>query len=89
MRGFLALIVIIVLGLVVASATGLINLTSSGKLEAPKIETTGGSVPSVEVNTGKINIGTENKSVEVPTVKTEEKTVKVPTIGVEKAKDAQ
>ncbi len=89
MRGLLALIVIIVLALVVASATGLINLTSNGKLEAPKIEAKGGSVPDVSVNTGKINVGTENKSVDVPTVKTEEKTIKVPTIGVEKAKDSK
>jgi len=89
MRGLLALIVIIILGLVVASATGLINLTSSGKLEAPKIEAKGGSVPNVDVNTGKINVGTENKSAEVPTVKTEEKTIKVPTVGVEKAKGSQ
>ena len=86
MRGLLALIVIVVLGLVVASALGLINLNTSGKLEAPKIEASGGSVPDVDVNTGKINVGTESKSVEVPTVKTEEKKIDVPTIGVEKAK---
>ena len=89
MRGLLALIVIVVLGLVVASALGLINLTSSGKLEAPKIEAKGGSVPNVDVNMGKINVGTEAKSVDVPTIKTEEKTIKVPTIGVEKAKDSK
>jgi hypothetical protein len=89
MRAFLGLIVIVVVGLVIASALGLINFTSSGKLEAPKVQTVGGSVPDVSVNTGKINIGTENKSVAVPTVKTEEKTVKVPVIGVEKAKDSQ
>ncbi len=89
MRGLLALIVIVVLALVVASATGLINLTSSGKLEAPKIQATGGSVPNVDVNTGKITVGSKNESVTVPTVKTEEKTIKIPTIGVEKAKGSQ
>jgi hypothetical protein len=89
MRALLGLIVIIILGLVVASSLHLINFTTSGKLEAPKVQTVGGSVPNVEVNTGKINIGTENKSVAVPTVKTEEKTVKVPSISVEKAKDSQ
>lgn len=88
MRTALSIVAVIVVALVVASATGLINLTSHGKLEAPKIEAKGGSVPDVDVNTGKVNVGTKATSVDVPTVKTEEKTIKVPTIGVEKAKDA-
>ena len=83
MRTLLGIIIVVVLALVIASYTGLINFgTRGGSL--PSIQTSGGSLPKVDVETAKLHVGTTNTSVSVPTVKTEKKNVEVPTIGVEK-----
>ena len=81
----LFLLFLIAMGVAVF-AFGLVRVdqTSSGSL--PKVETSGGSLPSFSVDTAKVDVGTRTKSVGgVPdvTVGTKQKTVEVPTIHVE------
>ena len=54
--------------LIVGFATGLLNMSTSGNLEAPKVAVTGGEVPNVDVNAADINVGTKSVTVEVPDV---------------------
>lgn len=82
----LILLVVAVAALVLAFATGLINLSGG---EAPRVAVEGGEVP--EVNTGEVVVGTTETTVDVPDVDvdvTSEKTeVDVPVIGVRKAEE--
>lgn len=65
----LLILVLVVLALaVVAWLTGLIDFDASGELEAPKVEVTGGEVPSVDVDTADIDVGTKTETIEVPTI---------------------
>ncbi len=71
MRALLVLVGLFALVLVALMAFGLISV---GGGEVPTVSVQGGQAPSVDV--GRIDVGTVNKTVEVPT------------ISVEKAKDA-
>lgn len=84
--------IIVIVGLVVAAfAFGLVNIDQVGTGSMPKVklETTAGEAPKFDVTTAKIDLGTKQESVNVPTVDvgTKEKTVTVPTISMEPAKD--
>lgn len=76
---WLILVVIIVALVVAAFAFGFVNIdqTQTTKLPDVKVETSGGQAPAFDVDTAKIDVGTETKTIEVPTVT------------MEKAKDAK
>ena len=61
-------IAVAVLILVVGFATGLLNMSTSGNLEAPKVAVSGGEVPNVDVNAADVDVGTKTVTVEVPDV---------------------
>ena len=62
---------------------GLLTLqTKPGSL--PSVSVNGGSAPTVDANLATVSLGTENKTVDVPTVGTTEKTIAVPTLTVSK-----
>ncbi|WP_066819598.1 hypothetical protein [Sphingomonas mali] len=83
MRFLLALVGLAALILIALLAFGMITINGkSGSLPTVKLE--GGQAPEVNANMATVNFGTENKTVEVPTVTTTSKTIKVPTISVEK-----
>lgn len=67
-RTILIVAVVIVVGLGIAFAAGLFSIDSSGSLKAPTISAQGGEVPNVQVNTADIDVGSETRTVEVPTV---------------------
>jgi anti-sigma-K factor RskA len=72
--------ILVVAALVVAAfAFGFINIdqTKTAKLPDVKVETSGGQAPAFDVDTAKIDVGTK------------EETIKVPTVTMEKAKDAE
>lgn len=86
----LALLVIV--GLIIAAfALGLVNVDqlSSGKAPGVKVETTGGELPTFDVDTATVDLGQKEKTVQVPTIDVGSKdaTVTVPTVDVEPAKD--
>ena len=80
------------------SATALLGAcdvkkTQEGNVTLPKYEvekTKSGDVtlPKYEVTPPKVEVGTTEKTITVPTVKTEEKTITVPTVTVTPAKDS-
>lgn len=55
----------------VAFATGLLNLNTSGDLEAPQVSVTGGELPKVEVDAADISVESKSVMVEVPEVRVE------------------
>lgn len=87
--GWLIALIIIVAAVVAAFAFKLINIDQLTSGSLPKVETTGGSLPKFQVDTAKLDVGTKDTTVKVPTVQTEDKTVTLPTIHVEKADAAK
>ncbi len=61
-------VLLAVLGLGGAWAAGLFNVDTSGKLETPKVTVQGGEMPNVQVETADIDVGTKEKTIDVPTV---------------------
>jgi hypothetical protein len=74
MRAILILLGLAALALVVMLGTGMLNLNMQG-----------GSLPKVTAETGRIDVGSTNKSVELPTVEMKDATVSLPTIDVKPA----
>lgn len=70
-------VILIIVALVVAAfAFGFINIdqTKTAKLPDVKVETSGGQAPAFDVDTAQIDVGTEKKTIEVPTVSMEKAT---------------
>ena len=84
-RFILTILVLVVLAMIVAVATGFVDLTSSGQLRAPKVNVTaqGGEVPKLDVDTKEVVVGTTEKTVGVPKIGIEQSKINVPTIGVQ------
>lgn len=74
MRGILILLGLVAVALVVMIGTGMLNINMQG-----------GSLPKVSAETGRIDVGSTNKSVELPTVEMKDATVSLPTIDVKQA----
>lgn len=55
------------------------KVTQSGEL--PKVSVSGGQAPKVDLDSKKVVVGTETKTVKVPKVETEEKKISVPVVG--------
>jgi len=62
--GVLAIAVVIAL----AVAFNFVNFDTSGKVQAPTVSVSGGEMPSVQMETADIEVGTEKKTVELPTL---------------------
>lgn len=90
-RSLIIIVLVIAVIALVTNLLGLWNMDSSGKLEAPDVAVTGGSVPDVQVETADVDVGTTNETVKVPDVdidvSTDDATVKVPTIDVNRVGD--
>jgi hypothetical protein len=66
MRALLVLVGIAALVVLAGMATGFIKLDQTQTAQLPRLE--GGQAPKFEADVAKINVGTENKTVEVPTI---------------------
>ncbi|MES2172857.1 hypothetical protein HHL08_05720 [Sphingobium sp. AR-3-1] len=64
--GGLLLIALIVVG--VGIATGFIDLQKTAEGRLPEIAVKEGALPKYEANVAKVEVGTRNETVEVPTV---------------------
>ncbi|QNA85653.1 hypothetical protein G4G27_17935 [Sphingomonas sp. So64.6b] len=79
MRALLVLIGLAALVVVGLMSFGLLTFNgTAGSLPTVKLE--GGSAPKVKADMATISVGTENKTIEVPTVGTTQKTITVPTV---------
>jgi uncharacterized protein (DUF736 family) len=89
MRALLILVGLAALVAVGAWSLGLISIDQSKVALAPQLKLEGGQAPEFTVNMAKIEIGTENKTIEVPNVGTTTQTIAVPTVSMEKPANAQ
>ena len=87
--GWLIALLVVVALVVAAFAFGLINIdqTRETKLPTVSVDTSGGQTPKFDVNTAKVDVGTKQEGITVPTVDvgTKKTDIAVPTISVEKA----
>ncbi|HET9810908.1 MAG TPA: hypothetical protein VFP53_04345 [Sphingomicrobium sp.] len=75
MRTILLILIVAVVGLLIAVATGFLNITQTRSAEAPQISAQGkgvtargGQSPAFDVETGSVSIGTKKTNVVVPTL---------------------
>ena len=98
MRTVMLILIIAVVALIGAIATGFINIDQTRGAKAPSVEAadgairaTGGQSPAFEVQTGSVEVGTRDANVAVPKVEVrrDEKSVKVPVVAVRPPEEAQ
>lgn len=68
------LAIVVIIGVVIAAfALGLVNIdqTKTAQLPDVKVETTGGQAPAFDVDTAKVDVGTKETTIEVPTISVE------------------
>lgn len=75
MRVILLVLILAIVVLIVAVASGLVNLNLTRGAEVPQVSATGngvtakgGQAPAFEVETGSLKVGTKDATVKVPTV---------------------
>ncbi|EZP73385.1 putative uncharacterized protein precursor [Sphingomonas paucimobilis] len=68
MRLIGGLLLIVLLILAAGIVTGFINLEQTQRGSLPKIAVEGGTLPKYEANVAKVEVGSRNETVEVPTV---------------------
>ena len=66
MRALLVLVGIAALVIVAGMATGFINIDQTKTAQLPRLE--GGQAPAFKADVARIDVGTENKTIEVPKV---------------------
>ncbi len=75
MRPILFIMILIVVALLVAVATGFLDISQTRSAEPPQISTTGngvtargGQTPAFDIETGSVAVGTRPANVRVPTI---------------------
>jgi hypothetical protein len=91
MRAVIFVLIVAVLAIIAAVATGFVNINQIRGAKAPQLSATangvtatGGQTPAFDVETGSVKVGTGDANVAVPKVTLEkgQKTVQLPTIEV-------
>jgi hypothetical protein len=82
MRKLLGLLVIVVLVAIVLLYMGFWRADVTGG-SLPQVKAEGGSLPSVDVDSKEVVVGTEQREIDVPTVTTEKETINVPVVDVQ------
>lgn len=97
MRAILLIMIVAVVALIAAFATGLIDVSQTREARAPSIEAgdgairaQGGQSPAFEVQTGSVEVGTREANVAVPKIEVsrDKARVDVPSVEVRPAKEA-
>ena len=68
MRGVLILLLVVVIVMIGAFAFNLIDISQTREARLPTVAVSGGQAPAYDVSTGKVELGTTRKTVDVPTV---------------------
>lgn len=81
MRAILLILILAVAVLLIAFATGLLDIRQTRSAKAPDIDVNssgvsarGGQAPTFDIETGTVAVGTESRRVEVPTVRVDSPT---------------
>lgn len=82
----LAAAVVVIVGVLFATGFWSADVKDPGALPEVNISAEPGRTPDVDVDSKKVVIGTEERTVEVPKVETEEKQIDVPVVGVTEGK---
>ncbi|HVL79787.1 MAG TPA: hypothetical protein VM346_10950 [Sphingomicrobium sp.] len=91
MRAILLVLILAVVAIIVAIASGLVDITQTRGARAPAVATgdngvavRGGQSPAFDIETGSVAVGTREANVVVPRVRVEpgSATVQVPTVEV-------
>ncbi len=90
-RTIVIILVVVAVLAVLAYALGLFNVDASGDLKAPDVDVAveGGEVPSMQVETADIDVGSTTETVDLPEVNvtTTEEEIRLPTVDVTPAGD--
>jgi hypothetical protein len=98
MRAILLILILAVVGLIAALATGFLDVSQTREARAPTVEASNGSIraepgqsPAFEVQTGSVEVGTREANVAVPKVevKRDQAKVAVPSVEVHRPNEAQ
>ena len=98
MRAIFLILILAVVALLAALATGYIDISQSRSAEAPRLEAANGSIraqggqaPAFEVQTGSVEVGTREANVAVPKieVKRDKARVEVPSVEIRPAQEAE
>ena len=98
MRAIFLILILAVVALIGAIATGYININQTRGARAPQLEAgdgsiraSGGQSPAFEVQTGSVEVGTREANVSVPKieVKRDKARVDVPAVAIKPAEEAQ
>jgi hypothetical protein len=68
MRALLVLLGLIVIAVVLLMAFGMIDIDQTQTAELPSVSIEGGQAPQFQADVGSIDVGTENRTVAVPTI---------------------
>ena len=73
MRAIILILILVVIGLIVLVATGLLDINQTQPAEAPSVSVTqegvsatGGQAPAFDVETGTVSVGADQANVTVP-----------------------
>lgn len=98
MRAIFLILILAVVALIAALATGFLDISQTREARAPSLEASDGSIraqggqsPAFEVQTGSVEVGTREANVAVPKVevKRDKAKVDVPSLEVRQAGEAQ
>ena len=80
MRAVLLILILAVVAVIVAVATGFVDIRQTREAQAPRVTATGsgvqaqgGQAPAFQVETGSVQVGTGSTNVSTPSVKIEPK----------------
>ncbi|HWI76430.1 MAG TPA: hypothetical protein VNS53_05030 [Sphingomicrobium sp.] len=75
MRPILLILILVVIGFIIAVATGFLHISQTRTAAAPDVSVnrtgvsaSGGRTPAFEVETGTVSVGTKQRQVKVPNV---------------------
>lgn len=76
MRGIILILILLVVAAIAAVATGFINVSQTRSVAVPDVDATGngvvargGQAPAFKVETGKIEVGTGERTIKVPEIR--------------------
>ncbi len=71
MRALLGLVGIAAIVVVILMSLGFINIDQVQRAALPSVKVEGGQAPKFDVDVGKVDVGTVNRTVEVPAISVE------------------
>ena len=78
---------IVILAVIAVFAFGLVDINQTKETKLPEVAVEGGQAPAFDVDTAKVNVGTQKTDINVPKVEvgTTKESIDVPTVDVQKA----